>query len=241
MGYGGKLEKRARARDLRAAGETLADIAAEIGVWKGSVSLWVRDVEFEPRPRRRARRRGPNALQRRKAAEIERLLEEGRERIGALSEREFLVAGAALYAGEGSKTDGCISFANSDPRMIHFFCCWLRHFFAVDEARLRVRLYLHAGLDLAAATEFWAGVAGISAEQFHTPYRAEADETRRYNKHEHGCATVRYGCSRTHRAVMGLVSALLSSSAYSGVAQSAEQGPVKPKVVGPSPTPGATR
>jgi hypothetical protein len=68
-----------------------------------------------------------------------------------VSEREFLVAGVALYAGEGSKTDGCVRFANSDPRMIYFYCCWLRRFFTVDESRLRVHLYLHEGLDLASA------------------------------------------------------------------------------------------
>ena len=48
----------------------------------------------------------PNALQRRKQGEIERLLEEGRARIGRLSEREFLVAGVALYAGEGPSGTG---------------------------------------------------------------------------------------------------------------------------------------
>jgi hypothetical protein len=122
------------------------------------VSLWVRDVAFEPLPRvTRGRRRTPNALQRRKQAEIDRLLEEGRARIGALSERELLVAGVALYAGEGAKRDDAVRFANTDPRMINFFCSWLRHFFKVDESRLRVRLYLHEGLDLAEANAYWSG------------------------------------------------------------------------------------
>lgn len=104
MGYRGKVKEQAKARELRAEGCLLEDIAEALGVSKSSVSLWVREVEFTPGPRRQARRRGPNALQRRKAEEIERLLTEGRERIGPLSEREFLVAGAALYAGEGAKT-----------------------------------------------------------------------------------------------------------------------------------------
>ena len=69
MGYRGKIAEQEQARWLRALGWTLADIAAELGVSKSSVSLWVRDVEFTPGPRRRARRRAPNALQRRKAAE----------------------------------------------------------------------------------------------------------------------------------------------------------------------------
>ncbi len=70
MGYRGKLVEQQQARELRASGWTLADIADKLEVAKSSVSLWVRDVEFEARPRR-PRKRGPNARSRRKAAEIE--------------------------------------------------------------------------------------------------------------------------------------------------------------------------
>jgi hypothetical protein len=209
MGYRGKLAEQERARALRSEAWTLEDIAAELGVSKSSVSLWVRDVEFEPRPRRSARRRGPNRLQRVKQAEVETMLEEGRRRIGRLSEREFLVAGAALYAGEGAKRDGAIRFANTDPRMMVFFCAWLRHFFEIDESRLRLRIYLHEGWDIIEATAYWCRVTNISPGQVRKPYRAVADPTIRTNKHVNGCAYVGYSCTRTHRAVMGLVAALL--------------------------------
>jgi transcriptional regulator with XRE-family HTH domain len=209
MGYRGKVVEQGRARELRAQSWTLQEIADELGVGKGSVSVWVRDVEFAPRPRSAARRRGPSVLQQRKAAEIAGLLEEGRTRIGSLSEREFLIAGAALYAGEGAKTDGTVKFANCDPRMIHFFCAWLRRFFEVDESRLRVNLYLHEGLDLQDAVRFWTELTGIPAAQFTKPYRATPDPSIRRAKHARGCPGVAYGCSKTHRAVMGLVHALL--------------------------------
>jgi hypothetical protein len=217
MGYRGKLSERQQARQLRRAGLPLAEIASQLGVANSSVSLWVRDVPFDPLPRPpRGRRRGPNALQRRRQAEIDRLVAEGRERIGRLSEREFLVAGVALYAGEGSKTDGCVRFANSDPRMIFFYCCWLRQFFAIDESRLRVHLYLHQGLDLPAAIAYWSAVTAIPPSQFGKPYRAVPDPSIRHTKHVHGCATVGYSCSTTHRSIMGLVNALLSNSALPG-------------------------
>ncbi|HWE57191.1 MAG TPA: hypothetical protein VG435_16905 [Acidimicrobiales bacterium] len=148
MGYRGKLADRNRARELRAAAWTLSDIAAELRVAKSSVSLWVRDVDFEPHPRRTARRRSPNVLQRRKAEQITALRDAGRERHGALDNQAFLAAGAALYAGEGSKRDGDVMFANTEPAMAAFFCSWLRTFFTIDESRLSVRIYLHEGLDL---------------------------------------------------------------------------------------------
>jgi transposase len=104
MGYRGKVADKEQARALRGEGWTMPEIAAELEVSEASVSLWARDVDFLPRRGRAApRRRGPNKLQRAKADEIEQLLAEGRERIGELSEREFLVAGTALYAGEGAK------------------------------------------------------------------------------------------------------------------------------------------
>jgi transcriptional regulator with XRE-family HTH domain len=212
MGYRGKLAEQEAARVLRAQGHTLADIAARLGVAKSSVSLWVRDVEFAPRPRLRGRRRGPNALQRRKAEEIARLHEEGRARIGDLSDRELLTAGTALYAGDGSKRDGEVRFATSDPDLVRIFCVWLRRFFDVDERRLRVRLYLHEGLDLEAAVSHWVAVTGIPADQFRKPYRAVPDPTVRRAKHVYGCAHVVYACARTHRAVMGLIAGLKAAA-----------------------------
>ena len=241
MGYRGKVIEQERARHLRARGWALADIAEELGVAKSSASRWCRDVDPGPRPERRTpRRRAPNVLQRRKQAEIERLAEEGRARIGRLSERDLLIAGTALYAGEGAKTDGNLKLANSDPAMIRLFCVWMRRFFEIDESRLRVVLYLHVGLDLQAAEQFWSEITEIPLAQFTKPYRAAADPSIRRSKHPLGVPSVAYRSRPTHRAVMGLVGALLSSDALpSGVAQLAEQSAVNRFVVGSSPTPGA--
>jgi transcriptional regulator with XRE-family HTH domain len=211
MGYRGKTEHQERARELRGDGWSLLDIAEELGVSKSSASIWTRGIEFEPRESPRlARVRGPNALQRKKQAEIAEMDAKGRERLAELSEQAFLVAGVALYAGEGAKKDGSVIFANSDASMVAFFCRWLRWFFDVDEQRLRVRVYLHEGLDLDAATTFWSDVTGVPVEQFGKPYRAAADPSIRTAKHVHGCCYVRYSCTRTHREVMGLIRGLLS-------------------------------
>ena len=213
------MAEREAARALRAEGATLLEIAMHLGVSKSSASIWVRDVEFEPRPRRSGRygaQRRPNKLHDAKLAEIERLLEDGRTNVGQLSDRDFLIAGVALYAGEGAKRDGDVRFANSDPRMIAFFCVWLRRFFEVDDSRLRLRLYLHEGLDLDASNRFWSDLTGIPVSQFGKPYRAVPDLGIRHNKHQHGCPSVGHSCSRTHRAIMGLVGALLASECLPG-------------------------
>jgi len=226
VGYRGKVAEQERARDLRAHGWTYAEICEELGVARSSVSLWVRDVAVDPtllEGRRRARlnrnhgarTRPPNALQRAKAAEIETCRAEGARWVGALSARDLLIAGIALYAGEGAKRDGAIKFANSDPRMIDLFLRFLRHFFVIDESRMRLRLYLHEGLDIDAANRFWSDLTHIPLSQFHAPYRAVADRSIRRVKHPLGCASVSYSCSRTHRLLSGLMLALLASNAPS--------------------------
>jgi hypothetical protein len=217
VGYRGKVELQEKARALRTEGRTLADIAGVLRVAKSSVSLWVRDVEIEPIKRRPSHRSGENHPQHlAKLAEIDECNQLGVERVQMLSEEAFLVAGTALYAGEGSKTDGKVLFANTNAEMVAFFCAWLRRFFTIDEARLRARVYLHEGLDLGEAHRYWASVTGIALTRFQAPYRAKPDPSIRRTKHEHGCAYVYYCCSRTHREIMGLVRALLSSGALPG-------------------------
>jgi hypothetical protein len=224
MGYRGQVEKQNRARDLRAQGWTLTEICEELGCSRSSASIWVRDVEvdaevLEKRRRERfltgnegARRRGPNRLQQRKAAQIEEMRQAGIERVGTLSDRDFLVAGLAYYSGEGAKGDGAVKFANSDPRLIAFFLAWLRRYFEIDERRLRLRLYLHQGLDLDAANAYWSALTQIPVTQFGKPYRAVPDPSIRKAKHIYGCPAICYSCSRTHRLIMGMIEALLSSN-----------------------------
>ena len=211
MGHAGKVEEQVRARELRAEAWTLQEIADELDVSKSSASLWCRDVEFTPKPRNRGHSgHKPHPLHVKKLEEIERCRLEAEEIVGALSERDLLMFCLALYAGEGSKTEGSVIFANSDPLLIAVFISWLRSFFKVDEERLRMKIYLHSDLDLAEATKFWCGVSKIPVEQFRTPYRVNVGPTRRTNRHVNGCATVSYSCSLTHRRVMAMIAAVTS-------------------------------
>lgn len=216
MGYRGKLAERERARELRAQSWTLLDIAHELGVAKSSVSLWVRDVAFTPSPRRYGARTRPNRLQVQKKREIEECQHLGAERVGELSERDRFIAGLALYAGEGAKRDGDVALANTNPDIVRFFCRWLREFYEIKESGFRIFLYLHEGLDLQAATNFWSELCDIPESQFGKPYRAKAGASIRSNKHVFGCVRVRNYSKRVHRLIMGSIDALLISDHLPG-------------------------
>jgi hypothetical protein len=209
VGYRGKVEERQKARELRAQSWTLQEIASELGVSKGSVSGWVRDVDFEPRPRNRGHPAGPkHPMRLKKEAHLERCRVEAEQWAVDLTERDLEMFVLGLYAGEGSKTDGEVSMANTNPAYLQLFLRWLRARFGIDEQRLRAILYLHDGLDIVDATAYWSKMLGIPADQFTKPYRAVADSSIRSRKHVNGCATARYTSTVIHRRVMAMIVAI---------------------------------
>ena len=116
MGYGGKFVERERARELRAQSWTLQEIADELGVAKGSVSVWVRDVVFVPKPRNRGHAgQKPHPLRVRKLEEIERCRAEADVLFVRLTPRERDLFALGLYAGEGEKSGERVSMANTNP------------------------------------------------------------------------------------------------------------------------------
>jgi hypothetical protein len=212
MGYAGKVEERERARELRAQSWTLQEIADELGVSKGSVSVWVRDVDFVPRPRNRGHSgHKPHPLTLKKQAQLEQCRQEAIERVGNLNARDRLMFGLALYLGEGFKTEeASMGMANTDPAILRFFVGWMREFFEIDESRFRVRLYLHDDLDVDAATSFWSAQLQIPYSQFTRPYRAQQRGSYRRSKHVYGCPQVRYSDLFLHRRVMAMIAAISS-------------------------------
>jgi transposase len=214
-----KDELRVKARELRASGRTYDEIAAELGVSKGSVSLWVRDL---PRRGRLSyeefRKRNADGVAEYWAAE--RLVREARRQqisdnaaaqIGELSDREVLIAGAIAYWCEGAKSkphrrSEQLDFINSDPQLISFFLRFLT-VAGVTPDRVICRVHIHESADVAAAQQFWLDLTGLPAEQFRRPtLKRHNPKTVRKNTGEsyHGCLIIKVrGSAELYRQVEG--------------------------------------
>jgi len=218
MGYAGKLAERERARELRARSWTLNDIATELGVSKSSVSVWVRDVEFEPKPRNRGHSsHRPHPLTVKRLAQIEQCRLEAEAFASTLTDRDLFVYGLVLYVGEGAKTESSgVRLANTSTDVMVAYVRWLRRFFSIDENRLYARLYLHVGLDEERAIEHWSGALQIARERFQKSYRAKQRGSFRRSKHRFGCVSVGYNDVHLFRRVIAMSSAISSSFADPG-------------------------
>lgn len=200
-----KDELRVKARDLRQQGLSYDDIVAELSVSKSTVSAWVADL---PRPERLSYdeccRRHSEAVARYWAAE--RPQREARREavgaaaiaeVGALSDREVLIAGAVAYWCEGAKNKphrrhDRVSFINSDPTLIKFFLKFLEVAGAGPE-RFIFRIYIHESADTGAAQRFWLGVTQAHPAQFRNPtLKRHNPRTVRKNTGDdyHGCLRV---------------------------------------------------
>jgi transposase len=176
-----KDDVRAAARELRSQGYDYEEIAAQLGVAKSSVSLWVRDM---PVPRRlsyeEVRKRAAEGAHRywateREAREARRASERtaAATEIGELTDREILIAGALTYWCEGSKNkphrrDDRVVFINSDPALITFFFRFLDTA-GVKRSDLILRVYIHENADAEAAQRFWLELTGTEPSQFRRP------------------------------------------------------------------------
>lgn len=200
-----KDDVRERARELRGKGLDYEEIAAALGVSKSSVSLWVRDL---PRParlsyeecRQRAAegsRRYWAAERRVRAAARTATREAAATQIGALTDREVLIAGAIAYWCEGAKSkpysrnDRTI-FTNSDPALIRFFLRFL-DITGTPRTDATFRICIHERADVEAAHRYWLEVTGASADQFRRPtLKRHNPKTVRKNTGEdyHGCLRI---------------------------------------------------
>jgi hypothetical protein len=222
-----KDELRAKARELRAQGMDYEEIAAALGVAKGSASLWVRDL---PRPARlsyaECRKRSAEGSQRYWAAE--RPIREARRaadreaaatQIGDLTDREILIAGAIAYWCEGAKSkphrrSERVIFTNSDPSLIRFFLRFL-DVTGTPPTDLSFRICIHENADVESAQRFWSETTGARREQFLTPtLKRHNPETVRKNIGEdyHGCLRIDVNRSGgLYRGIEGWAGAIMSA------------------------------
>lgn len=215
---------RLEARKLRKKGVSVKKIAQYLKVAKSSASIWTRDIiltveqlENLKKSSLEGAERGrlKNALLQKEKwrKNMEEFKKSGIENIGKLTDKEFLIAGLALYWGEGYKKGRRLQFCNSDPKMIKFLLLWLQRCFRVSNLDIRCRVginYIHNKRE-DIVKEYWSKVTGIPLGQFtRTSFKKVENKKIYANFNDHyGTLSVEVSQpSRFYGKIIGLIEGL---------------------------------
>lgn len=209
---------------MRSKGESVRDIAKKLGVSKGTVSLWVRDIimsveQLERLTQRKikggelGRLRSALIQKKRRLEKIEKCNKEGEEQLSNLSEREFFIAGLALYWAEGCKKTREVRVCNSDPRLMNLMIEWLKGSFDIKSEELAASVginEIHRQREHE-VKKYWAKTTGIPLCQFRkTSFKKVQNKKvyRNFNNHYGTFVVNVLKPARIYYTIMGLIHGL---------------------------------
>lgn len=115
-----------------------------------------------------------------------------------------------LYWAEGSKSRNQLRFSNSDPEMVRFFVRFLKAYFGLGDADIRIKCHLFAD-HLARQREveaFWLDVAGVPRSCLHksmvNAYSRDS-QRKRLNKLPYGTCHVVVSRTRVTQHIFGAI------------------------------------
>lgn len=178
---------------LRSNGKSFREIASELKVPLSTIHLWTKKIQLSNQQIEIIKQKHLKAFEngRINAQKINHLrsisirnkyIVEGKKAIGALSKRELVLIGAALYWSEGFKKDSRLGFANSDPDMINLFIKWLYKIGEVKKEDIRLRVginFNHISRTIEIQNK-WSEIIQIPLSQFQKPFYQKTKQNKIY-------------------------------------------------------------
>lgn len=178
------MTNKQKAIRLRQAGRTYGEISLTLGTPRGTLSGWLKDVALSSSAQRRldeeksvrnqtSRKAAVSGTKRRRAEYLDGLVATNAHLANDLSNPNVAkITLATLYLCEGTKNRDCVTFGNSDPRIIALFLHLLRQSYPIIESKFRCTVQCRADQDIPALETFWSQTTGIRSSQF---YKARID------------------------------------------------------------------
>ena len=216
---------RIKSRELRKNGKSIKEIASLIGVSKGTVSLWCRDIELTKTQLENLMNRQENGLKqgqinaalikrRLRKEKAERYYREGLARMANLSDKEQFIAGLALYLAEGAKKERRIKFINSDPKIIKFAVDWFIKFFQLPRERFIFSIIInemHRNRE-EVVKNFWSKYLDVPLSQFRKSCFVKTKQNKIYENYDNYYGTINFRVLQSadlFYKIQGLLNALL--------------------------------
>lgn len=209
-----KLEVREQARQLRSEGMSVRVIAQTLRVSRGSVSVWVRDIELTEEQKielkNHQRKVGETNVGGQANRQIFMEKRIGYQEVGRVRAREgspLHLMGCMLYWAEGGKTRrNSVDFANSDPNMMRLFIKFLREEMNVQDEWFRIQIHCHTfDVDEIKRIEnYWLNVLALRQSALKKTQVKQGSETR-INRLENGVCAIQVHRSEIIQQIYGAI------------------------------------
>lgn len=227
-----KFDKKAQVYRLRKQGESIGDIAKDVGVSKSTVSLWCRNIKLTRKQEERLKQKvitaghkgrllGAQVNKQKRLDAIDTCKKTAKKEIRTLSQRDLTILAAALFWAEGAKTGSRFIFINSDPNMMLCMLRYLVEVEKVDQSRLSVTVQINKvhKARIQKVLQFWSSFLKVPIAQFGTPYYIKVAPKKVYDNYNtyYGIArlAVREGSSLQYK-MLGYINALTEDSKKPG-------------------------
>lgn len=219
-----KSKEKNQALKLRHQGKSMKEIAETVKVSKGTVSLWCRDIQLTPAQIKKlysrrlecgyeGRMKGARMQYERRLQRIADGKSDGLKRLKELSKRDLLIAGIALYWGEGSKKTRNVKVVNSDPEVIKFAIVWFKKVWNIQDERFAFYIGINEihRKRVKQVEKYWSGVTGFPLEQFRKTILIKAKNKKNYKNFLNHYGTLSVIIKRPaefYYPIIGLIDAL---------------------------------
>jgi len=203
-----KKQLKLKAIELRKKGYSIKELKEKLGVSKGSISLWVRNIPLSENAQKRLKKRytqGQLAAQKsilNKTKEKNKIAEDFAKDVfkqANISQQVKIFLCAMIWWCEGNKSiKDSVVFTNSDPELVKSFLYLFRNSFDIDESKIRILMHLHDYHNEKILKNFWSEATNVPISQFNRTHWKKSDH--RLKKEGYlGCIKIQYNDVRIAR------------------------------------------
>ena len=211
---------------LRKGGESYSSIKKALNIKsKGTLSQWFKNLKLSEQSiklleknNKLAHKRGLFIANNKRKIKIENenreAYIEGQSQIKSISKKELTLIGAALYWGEGTKSErGSVSicFSNSDPVMISVFMRFIREILKIPEDKIRAGIHIYPSISTDKAKKFWAQITKLPENRFYIIRQiSRASQNKRpFNILPYGTAVIKINNRQQFYKVKGMIKGII--------------------------------
>lgn len=190
------MNRKELAVQLRAAGYSYSYIKEQTGLSQGTLSYHLARIPYSPNEHTKRRMKlaqlaAAHTKAKEKLQSIAIAQKMAKSELKTLHTRDVLIAGIALYAGEGSKSQETVRLVNADAKIIQFFIRWLK-LLGLADSNIVLRVHAYPETDIQKAEAYWLRVTKLPRGQLQPACidRRVGKDRKRSGVHKHGTAHV---------------------------------------------------